>query len=113
MDSANKKIIVVKDKKYSITEYKNTRVFSWRGRMDDINRIKYDFEYMDKEIPEIDVIKRCILLGCYGFSRNSLHEFKGKNYIKPPTKTPDILKKNLKYDPKINTVTFIIEEIKI
>ena len=103
------KIIELEGKKYLVTKHENTRVFPYYGRKDDVNRIKYDFEYMDKETSEIDAIKKCILLGCYGMSRNSLHEFRGKYYIKSPNKTPELLKKNI-YHYR-NVVTFIIQEI--
>ena len=103
------KNITFEGKEYLITKYENTRVFPFFGRKDDPNRIKYDFEYIEKEIPETEVIKRCILLGCYGISRNSLHEFKGKYYIKAPSKTPELLKRNLKNYK--NVVTFIVERL--
>ena len=102
-------ILDIDGKKYLVTKYENTRVFPFFGRKSDPNRIKYDFEYIEKETSEFDVIKRCIFLKCHGISRNSLHEFKGKYYIKPPDKTPEILKKNLKFYK--NVVTFIIEEM--
>ncbi len=64
-----------------------------------------DYIVLPKTTPLEQVIKRCFEERCYGFSRSSLIQGKGKFYIRSPHKTSERLKNKL-IDKK--NITFFI-----
>ncbi len=69
-----------------------------------------DYEVHSKTTPIEVVIKRCRELGCYGFTRGSNHEGRGKYYIRSPKHTADNLKAHMK--PYKNVSLFVLKELR-
>ena len=66
-----------------------------------------DFIVLPKTTELKDVIQRCIDAGCYGFSRGSNTQGRGKFYIRSPHKTTTLL--NAKLLPNQNVSFFVLE----
>jgi hypothetical protein len=100
---------VVNGKKYRISKYENKDAFVDYG---DGSKYNYPDEYKKgwpKELSLSEMINNCVSLGCSGFSRSSLHQNKGKYYIRPPDKTPEILREKL--IDRLYITFFIVELI--